>query len=271
VIDYYKFAGKTKRGVNSMSYKVKNVSEIAGVSIRTLHHYDEIGLLKPEFVSSAGYRLYSDEDIERLQQILFFKELDFNLQEIKDILDSPNFDRKHALQTHRKLLMEKKKRIEKIIESVEKTLDSIEGEIEMNKKDLFDGFDISQIEKHKEKYAKEVEEKYGQTDAYKESVKKTAKYTKEDWAKMLGQQEEIYTRLAVLMDREPSDNMVQELVEKNRQLITDYYYNCTPEILSGLGEMYVMDERFTANIDKYKPGLAMFLREAIRIYTNNVK
>ena len=254
-----------------MFYKVKEVADIAGVSVRTLHHYDQIGLLKPESVTTAGYRLYNEEDLERLQQILFFKELDFNLQEIKDILDNPSFDRKYALKTHRELLIEKKKRIERIIKSVEKTMDSIEGGMEMNKKEMFDGFDMTEIEKHKEKYAEETKQKYGNTDAYKESQKRTSKYTKEDWARIMANGAEIDKKLVALMDRDPSDPEVQDLIAQKRQHITDSFYNCTPEIFRGLGELYVNDERFTANIDKHKEGYAKFLIEAIKVYSDNLK
>lgn len=256
-----------------MSYKVKMVSDMVGVSVRTLHHYDDIGLLKPKSVTEAGYRLYEEEDIQRLQQILFFKELDFDLQEIKKILDNPNFDRERALKLHRTLLLEKKKRIEKIIESVDKTIESIEGGIEMSKKDMFSGFDMSEIEKHKEKYAEEAKQKYGATDAYKESERRTSKYTKEDWARITKNQENIYRGLAELMSmgRMPSDSDVQDFVGKARQHITDNFYNCTPEIFRGLGEMYIADQRFTENIDKFKTGLAGFLSEGIKYYCDNLK
>ncbi|MDP4143345.1 MAG: MerR family transcriptional regulator [Bacillota bacterium] len=254
-----------------MSYKVKEVADIVGISVRTLHHYDQIGLLKPESISPAGYRLYTDKDLERLQQILFFKELDFNLQEIKEVLDSPGFDRKHALKAHRELLIEKKKRLEKIIKSVDSTIDSIEGGIEMGKKEMFDGFDMSEIEKHKEKYAEETRQKYGNTYAYKESQKKTSQYKKEDWARIMSRSEEIYKKVIANMDKGPADKEVQEAVAELRQHITDSFYNCTPEIFRGLGDLYVNDERFTANIDKYKPGLAKFLREAMHIYCDNLK
>lgn len=254
-----------------MSYKVKEVADLVGISVRTLHHYDQIGLLRPEFVTSAGYRLYNDKDLERLQQILFFKELDFNLQEIKDILDSPGFDRENALRTHKELLIEKKKRLERIIQSVEKSINSIKGGIEMNKKEMFDGFDMTEIEKHKEKYAEETKQKYGNSDAYKESQKKTSKYTKEDWAKIMARGGEIDKKLADLMDRGPSDPEVQKLIADKRQHITDSFYNCTPEIFRGLGDLYVQDQRFTENIDKIKPGFAKFLREAMRYYCDNLK
>lgn len=221
------------------------MADIAGVSVRTLHYYDQIGLLKPKHVSPAGYRLYTDEDLERLQQILFFKELDFDLHDIKAILDDPGFDRYKALIAHKELLIEKKKRLERIIKTVDKTIQSIKGGIKMDEKDMFEGFDMSEIEKHKAKYADEVKKRWGNTDAYRESMEKTSKYTKEDWAKIISRQKELDTKLAALMDKGPADPEVQELISQRRQYITDYFYNCTPEIFRGLGEMYVNDERFT--------------------------
>lgn len=254
-----------------MDYKVKEVAELVGVSVRTLHHYHAIGLLTPSKATPSGYRLYNDSDLDRLQQILFFKELEFNLNEIKEIIDSPNFDKGDALRNHKKLLLEKKKRLEKIIESVDKTIDVMEGKRVMDNKEMFEGFDISEIEKHKEKYAKETKEKYGNTDAYAESQKKTSKYTKEDWARVMGRQGEIYNKLVSMMDRNPADVEVQAVIAENRQHITDSFYKCTVEIYRGLGEMYVMDERFTKNIDKFKVGLAKFLSDAIEIYCNNAE
>ncbi|PKM76729.1 MAG: MerR family transcriptional regulator [Firmicutes bacterium HGW-Firmicutes-15] len=254
-----------------MPYKVKEVADMIGVSVRTLHHYDKIGLLKPEYISPAGYRLYTDNDLERLQQILFFKEIDFNLQEIKDILDSPGFDRKRALTAHKELLIEKRVRLNKIIKSVENTLYSIEGDIEMNKNEMFDAFDMSEIKKHQEKYAEEARQKYGDTDPYKESQKKTSRYTKEDWAVIMAEQDENYKKIRSLMDKGPADPEVQKAIRDKRQHITDYYYNCTPEIFRGLGEMYVNDPRFTANIDKYGVGLAKFMQEAMQIYCDNLE
>jgi len=254
-----------------VGYKVKEVSNLVGVSVRTLHHYDDIGLLKPEFVTEAGYRLYSDKDLERLQQILFFKELDFTLQEIKDIIESPDFDRKKALSAHKKLLIEKKNRLERLVESIERTMESIEGGMEMSKKEMFDGFDMSEIEKHKEKYAEETKAKYGDSDAYKESVRRTSKYGKDDWAKIMAKGDEIHNKIAANMGKGPSNSTVQEGVAEFRQHITDSYYDCTVEIFSGLGYLYVQDERFTENLDKYKEGYGKFLSEAIHYYCDNIK
>lgn len=244
---------------------------MAGISVRMLHHYDKIGLLKPESVSAAGYRLYSDENLDRLQQILFFKELNFSLQEIKIILGSPNFDKKEALKVHRQLLLEKKLRLEKIIQSVDKTINSMEGEFKMDKKEILNVFNMTEIEEHQRKYSKEVKEKYGNTSAYKESNKKTSKYTKEDWSNIMKGWDKIYKKLASLMDKNPDDNEVQESVHQFREHISKNFYDCTPEIFRGLGELYVNDERFTDNIDKYKVGLSKFLREAINVYCDNIK
>lgn len=244
---------------------------MAGISVRMLHHYDKIGLLKPESVNAAGYRLYSDENLNRLQQILFFKELNFPLQEIKAILDSPNFDKKEALKVHRQLLLEKKIRLEKIIQSVDKTISSIEGGIKMNKKEVLGAFDMTEIEEHQKKYSEEVKNKYENTSAYKESNEKTSKYTKEDWNNIMKDWDIIYKKLANLMDKNPDDEEVQEYIHQFREHISKNFYDCTPEIFRGLGELYVNDERFTNNIDKYTVGLSKFLREAINVYCDNIK
>jgi DNA-binding transcriptional MerR regulator len=178
-------------GGDGMPYKVKEVAEWAGVSVRTLHHYDQIGLLKPESVTPAGYRLYTDADLERLQQILFLKEIVFTLREIKNILDNPNFDRKRALQSHKELLMEKKKRLEEIITTVDKTILSLEGEVQMDIKEMFEGFDMTEIEKHKEKYADEARQLYGK-EIVEATEKRTSGYTKDDWAAIMGKTETAY-------------------------------------------------------------------------------
>lgn len=254
-----------------MPYMVREVADLAGISVRTLHYYDGIGLLKPEIISSAGYRLYTDHDLERLHLILFFKELDFSLKETRNIIAGPSFDRKKALTSHKELLIEKKKRLERIIEAVDKTIHSVEGGMEMSKKEIFKVFDMAEIEKHKAKYAEEVRQKYGNTDAYRESEKKTSKYSKDDWTRITADSDRIHNKLAAMMEKGPEDQRVQAAIGEWRQHITDNFYNCTPEIFRGLGDLYAADERFTANIDKFKPGLAAFMREAMHIYCDNFK
>lgn len=253
-----------------MPYKVKEVADMVGVSVRTLHHYDHIGLLKPESINPAGYRLYTDHDLEKLQQILFFKELGFSLQETGEIINSPSFDRRKALQTHKELLQKKRARLDELIESVDKTIQSIEGGITMDKKDMFKAFDMKDIEAHQEKYAEETRQKYGNSDAYQESQQRTAKYSKDDWAGIMSRGQAIFEKVAAHMDKSPAAPEVQAAVAEWRQHITASFYACTPEIFRGLGEMYVADERFTANIDKTREGLAAFLSEAIQVYCDNL-
>lgn len=257
-------------GGDDMYYKIKEAASLAGVSVRTLHYYDEIKLLKPSSVSSSGYRLYTDKDLENLQQILFFRELGFNLQEIKEILGSTSFDKKEALVSHRKLLCEKKRRLEKIIETVDKTLKMIEGGSKMEKKEMFNAFDMAQIEEYKKKYAKEVREKYG-NKVVDECENRVFKYTEKEWSEIAARSGEIFNSIAANMDKGPSANEVQKSVGELRQYFTDNFYNCTPEIFRGLGDLYVYDQRFTENIDKYKEGLAKFLREAMHIYCDNLE
>jgi DNA-binding transcriptional MerR regulator len=257
-------------GGDEMPYKVKEVAEWAGVSVRTLHHYDQIGLLKPESVTPAGYRLYTDANLERLQQILFLKEIGFPLREIKNILDNPQFDRKRALLSHKELLLEKKQRLEEIIRTVDKTILSLEGEVQMDIKEMFAGFDMTEIEKHKEKYADEARQLYGR-EIVEATEKRTSGYTKDDWAAIMGKWEEIYHKIIAAMDNGPADPQVQEAVGELRQHITQYFYDCTPDIFRGLGDLYVADQRFTENIDRYKKGLAKFLREAIHMYCDKLK
>lgn len=252
-----------------MPYKVKEVADLVGVSVRTLHHYDTIGLLTPDAVTAAGYRLYSDRELERLQQILFFREIGFPLLEIKTILDSPGFDRKHALIAHRELLTARKKRLDDLINTLDKTIDAIDGGMKMAKKDMFEGFDMRKVKEHQAKYAGEARQRYGEA-IVEEAEKRVNAYSEHDWAHISARWEDIFRRVIEAMDRGPADSQVQEAVGDLRQLFSGHFYDCTPEIFRGLGDLYIADERFTANIDQYKAGLAAFLREAMHIYCDNL-
>ena len=249
-----------------MSYKIKEISKLAGVSVRTLHHYDQLGLLKPDSISTNGYRIYSEQNLLRLQQILFFKELDFSLAEIKKILDHPDFNQIHALQNQQAILVKKRTRLEQIIKLITQTINSIQGGTIMEKKEMFQAFDLTEIEKHQQKYAAEVREKYGNSPAYQESQQKTAKYSQADWEKFMDEAGEIYARLAELMELPASHPEVQAAINAWREHITQNYYQCTLEIFRGLGELYVSDPRFTKNIDQYRPGLAEFMHQAMLYY-----
>ena len=248
-------------------YKINEVSKLTGVSIRMLHHYDNIGLLEPSKRTNSNYRMYNDDDIARLYQILLFIELEFPLQEIKQILDNKDFDREEALKVQRNLIFEKKKRLERILESIDDTIENLGGKT--MSKNNFKAFDYDEVKKHQEKYKEETEKRYGNSDAYKETQEKTSKYSKNDWESIMEEAAVIYEELAKLIDKDPSDEKVQELVEKWRNHINTNFYNCTVEIFRGLALMYVGDERFTKNIDKYRDGLAQFMSDAMNIYCDN--
>ncbi|MFN4151244.1 MAG: MerR family transcriptional regulator, partial [Candidatus Sericytochromatia bacterium] len=210
------------------------------------------------------------KNLERLQQILFFKEIGFSLDEIKVILDDPNFDRKKALDSHKNLLFKKKERIEEMIKTIDKTIKSIERGEKMKEKEMFKGFDIDEIEKHKKIYSDEVKEKWGNTSAYKESDLKTSNYNKDNWKKISESMENIYKKISDNMDKGIYDPLIQKYIGEWRQHITDNFYNCTTEIFRELGNMYVYDKRFTKNIDKYKEGLSVFLRDAMNYYCDKL-
>ncbi len=242
-----------------MNRTVHRVAKLTGISVRTLHYYDEIGLLHPCEVTDAKYRLYDDACLERLQQILFFRELGFALKDIRPILDDPFFDKNKALKNHKNLLILKRNRLNSLIALVENTL---KGEKTMS----FQEFDMSEIENSRKKYAKEAEARWGNTDAYKESQKKADGYSAREWAAITEETQKIYAAFVANMHREPSSPEVQQLVADWQGLITKHFYHCTNEILAGLGEMYIADERFTKNINQHADGLAQFMSDAIRIY-----
>ena len=248
-----------------MTYTVKAVAEIAGISVRALHHYDDIGLFRPTSVSQSGYRLYSNADLERLQQVLFFRELGFGLEEIKAIVNSPTFDRKQALVSHRRLLVEKQKRLETLIRSVDRTVEAMERGTKMDEKEMFEGFDRKQLEEWRE----EARQRWG-SENVDESWRRASKYTKEDWAEISRESQAINEGLAAMMDRNAGDPEVQALIGRHFRQIDERFYTVTPEVYRGLGELYVSDPRFTANYDSVKPGLARFMKEAMQIYADNL-
>ena len=239
--------------------KISEVAKLSGITVRTLHYYDEIGLLKPSDITDSGYRKYSSEDLERLQQILFFRELDFPLNEIKEIMLNPNYDKNEALNKHKEFLIEKRKRIDGLITLIDKT---IKGDNNMS----FKEFDNSKIEENKRKYAEEVKNRWGNTDAYKEYEKKTSSYDGNSWNEINEGMVEILKEFADNREEDPNSDIIQSLVEKWQSYITSNFYNCTKEILSCLGLMYIGDERFKENIDKYGEGTAEFMAKAIEIY-----
>ena len=243
-----------------MKMQINEFAEFTGVSVRTLHYYDEIGLLRPADVDRfTGYRYYDEASLLRMQEILFYRELDFSLKSIGEILNSPNYDKTKALGEQRKLLTLKKERLERLISAVD---DAMKGENVMR------AFDNSEFEKYKA----EAKEKWGTTDAYKEHAERTGNYTKQKWNALAAGMDHILAEFAVCMKHgeAPGSTEAGNLVKKLQNHITENYYHCTNEILAGLGQMYVADERFKKNIDKHGDGTAEFISEAIAVFLKSV-
>lgn len=243
-----------------MKLQIKEFAELTGVSVRTLHYYDEIDLLKPSFVDEQnGYRFYDETSLERMQEILFYRELDFSLKSIAEILASPNYDKQKALVEQKRLLTLKKDRLERLIAALEQ---AEKGEITMS------AFDNSEYETARQQYEDEAKQRWGDTDAYKESQAKTAGYSKDKWNDVLIGMNSVFAEFAECKkcgDGADSDT-AQQLVKKQQDYITANFYQCTDDILSGLGQIYVCDERFKNNIDSHGEGTAEFVAEAIKIY-----
>lgn len=248
-------------------YQVKEVARIAGVSVRALHHYDEIGLLAPSGRTEAGYRLYRDEDLLRLQQILIGRELGMPLEEIRRSLDDPSFDRRAALEKQRQVVATRAQHAAAMLRAIDAALAALTNEggktmREMSTDEitaLFNGFNPSQ-------YEKEARERWGETDAYKESARRTSKYTKADWEQYKAESHAIMTDAAQLFRSGASaeGDEAMAIAERHRLSIDRWFYPCAPEMHAGLAAMYEADARFAANIDKYAPGLTAWWAGAIR-------
>lgn len=236
---------------------VNEVSKLTGASVRTLHYYDEIGLLTPAVTTEAGYRLYDDTNLERLQQILLFRELEFSLKDIKEIIDCPGFDRKKALSEQIRLLTLKKEHFESLI-SFAKQIESTGG-YSMDFK-IFDKQKIGS-------YKAEAKKSWGNTNAYHEFEKKTADYSEEKQVFLSNEMMNIFKEFGNLTDKSPADAEAQKLVKKLQDFITANYYTCTKQILSGLGQMYAAGGEMTDNIDTAGgKGTAIFAAKAIEVF-----
>jgi DNA-binding transcriptional MerR regulator len=244
-----------------MSWTVGEMAGIAGVSVRTLHHYDEIGLLWPDGRSAGGYRRYGEPELERLQQILFYRELGFPLEEIATLLDEPGTDPVAHLRRQHGLLLARRDRLTAMVDAVEKELEARQMGISLTPEERFEVFG----EHDPEQYAAEAEERWGGTDPYRESQRRTAGYDKQQWLEIKAAQEDLNARLvAALRAGEPADGPVaMALAEEHRAQITRWYYECTYEIQLGLADMYLADPRFTAHYEEQAEGLARYLHTAI--------
>ncbi|MFI9151157.1 MerR family transcriptional regulator [Streptomyces sp. NPDC053367] len=244
-----------------MSYSVGQVAGFAGVTVRTLHHYDDIGLLVPSERSHAGHRRYSDADLDRLQQILFYRELGFPLEEVAALLDDPDADPREHLRRQHELLTARIEKLRKMAEAVEHAMEARTMGINLTPEEKFEVFG----DKDPEQYAEEAEQRWGGTDAYAESQRRVARYTKNDWQRIKTEVEDWEQRYAALVaDGEPATGeRAMVMAEEHRRHIGTWYFECPYEMHRCLGEMYVADERFKAYYDSLGPGVAEHLKEAI--------
>jgi DNA-binding transcriptional MerR regulator len=244
-----------------MGYPVGKVAELAGVTVRTLHHYDEIGLLSPGERTSAGYRRYGERDLERLEQILYYRELGFPLEEIAAILDDPAADAGTHLRRQHRLLTERVERLQKMVTAVEYAMEARQMGIQLTPEERFEVFG----ENDPEQYAAEAEQRWGETDAYRESQRRAQRYTKEDWLAIQAEAARTTESLAAaLRSGAPADGAeAMDLAEAHRRHISRWFYDCGYDMQKGLAEMYIGDERYRATYEGAAPGLAEYLRDAI--------
>jgi DNA-binding transcriptional MerR regulator len=254
-----------------VEYTVQKLGRLAGVSTRTLRYYDEMGILKPARINSSGYRIYGEAEVDRLQQILFYRELGVSLESIKDIITAPSFDGARALREHREKLLERRNQLDMLIDNVEKTIALTEGRIEMSNKEKFEGFKKKLLEDNDKKYGKEISEKYGK-DTVEKSNAKLMNMTEKQYDEVTKLADQVMTTLAeAFKGGNPASELAQKAADLHKKWLTYYWTDYSKEAHAGLAQMYVDDERFTAYYDKEQPGTAAFLRDAILIYTGMSK
>jgi DNA-binding transcriptional MerR regulator len=254
-----------------MEYTVQKLGQIAGISTRTLRYYDEFGILKPARINSSGYRIYGQAEVDRLQQILFYRELGVSLESIKDIVTAPAFDGAQALRDHRQKLLEKREQLDLLIMNVDKTIALTEGRINMSDKEKFEGFKQKLVDDNEKKYGKEVREKYGE-DTVNKSNAKVKNMSQEQYDEVTKLANELTETLqAAFKSGDPAGELAQRAADLHRQWLSFYWDSYTKEAHAGVAQMYVDDERFTAYYDKVQPGTAVFLRDAVHIYTGMKK
>lgn len=245
-----------------MVYTVKQLAKAAGVSVRTLHYYDEIGLLKPTYIKENGYRYYEEKEFIKLEQILFFKELEFPLEEIVRIMSANNFDTVAALQDQRKFLELKKARIDSLLNTIDTTINTLKGGAnKMNTIKNTRDDTMAQIDQYKE----EAKQRWGNTEAYKQSMERTKHWTKEDYKKAAVQWKEFGKKLGDTMDKGYDSPEFQALIAKQHESI-NAFYDCSIDMFRALGQMYNADPRFRKTYEDIKPGLAECMEKAINYY-----
>lgn len=253
--------------MNKKTMAVHEVAKLTGITARTLHYYDEIGLLKPSIVTEARYRQYTDDDLIRLQEILFFREVGFSLKEIKGLIASPNYIRSEALKHHLVILEAQRERIDALIALVK-------NEIKGTKETAFSAFSNAKIIELQARFREEVLERWGNTDAFKEFEAvfspKAKQIQNEQMEAFYSMSQDIFERLAIYEDNPADCPEVQAIVREWQQYISEHFYECNKQVLSHLGVLYITDERFTGFINRFGHGnLAAFFRKAIEIFCNS--
>lgn len=238
---------------------VSEVAELAGVTVRTLHHYDDIGLLAPSQRTAAGYRLYSREDLLRLQQIMFWRALGLPLGQIQQLLDDADYDRVDALTQQRAMLAEQLDEVSGMLKAVDEALEEAQGGTPVEEDKMFEAFDNAQ-------YAEEVQDRWGDTDAYRQSQERAKHWTDADKQRMVREGVEHTKRMAEVMQQgvAPDSEQAMDLAEEARRGIDEQFYDCSKEMHVNLGEMYVQDPRFTHYYDQHAEGLAAWFNQAIK-------
>jgi len=243
-----------------MAYSIKQIADLAGVTTRTIRFYDEIGLLTPTQIGENGYRFYNRDSLLRLQQIMFYRELDVPLKHIRIIMNQTDFDLLDALEKHRLSLQNRHNRLERLIHTVNQTIHTIKGESQMNDNELFEGFDESE-------YAEEARQRWGDTPAYAESQKRWASYSADQKEAIKAKGSEITRRMVGLDSQvKANDPQIQAAVADYLGYINQYFYTCDTEILRNLADMWVADPRFAVNYERIRKGGAAFVREAVHIF-----
>ena len=249
-----------------MEYTVNKLAKLAGISTRTLRYYDEYGLLSPVRQSSNGYRIYGQKEVDRLQHILFYKELGVPLEEISKILSSQDFDGANALQDHLSALLAKRNQLDLLIANVEKTISTLKGETIMSDKEKFNGFTEKMVADNEKQYGQEIRAKYGDVAVDASNVKIKG-MTQAQYAEVEALSAELNETLKTAFEQgDPTSELAQKTCELHKQWLCYFWDSYSKEAHIGVAQMYVDDPRFTAYYDKIAPGCAVFLRDAVLVF-----
>ena len=248
-----------------MYYKIKEMADMSGVSVRMLHHYNKIGLLNPENVSPAGYRLYSENDVKKLSQILFFRELDFSLDEIKKILYSSSSYKLEILKIQQQLLTKKRDKIDALMSAINKSIISIEQGQDARDANVFTSLDLAEISRNKDQLKKDLMTHLF-PDSEAECGIKTSHYSKDDWTIVMSKIDVILREIVMRMDKGPANAEIQELIEEFKEFINNNLIKCNSETLKLLGDLYVDNPLYRKYMEKYGSSFPEFLKNAINIY-----